>query len=208
MAKKSNSTQPTFFINPFTRVYGSGDPLIILVGTMGGASAGSHPYTFPFSDSNNYMWCLLPALYGESSLKNASDVEKEVFLIRHRIVMYDICKSAKRTGSADSTITEEKVNDFNKIVKKYPNAKIVCVGNKAHELFVKHFPYISISMVWSTSGISTNKGCEEILTSFKNSFFEKDPNLDDIHTMLNIISTCKSCKNKKKTKNAHQTIKK
>lgn len=205
MAKKNNNTQPTLFINPFTRIYGSGDPLIILVGTMGGKDAGKLFYTFPYSGKLNRMWCLLPVLFCEPSLIGKSDVEKEIFLIRHKIAMYDICESGLRKMSADDSIKKPVVNNFDKIVSDYPNAKIACVGNIAHKIFTRYFPHISCIRVPSTSGNVAGISCEDLLDLYRNAFLEKFPTLYDAQTILSVI--CSFCKRKNKfNKHVHQTI--
>lgn len=193
MKKGKNNSGYTYYENPFTKVYGSCEPKIILVGTLGGAEAGKTSYTFPYSGKGNRMWCLLPALFDEPSLIGKTDNEKDAFLKKHNIAMHDVCKSAWRKGSGDSSIKDEVVNDFDEIVKKYPNAKIVCVGKKSHEIFIKHFPHIASAEVWSTSGVSTTKSCKEIFTSFRNAFLEKYPNLNNVQTLLDNAPTCKGC---------------
>ena len=58
---------------------------------------------------------------------------------------------------------------------------------------IKHFPHIASAEVWSTSGVSTTKSCKEILTSFRNAFLEKYPNLNNVQTLLDNAPTCKGC---------------
>ena len=196
MLKENSSTQYRNYVNPFIRIYGSKKPLIILVGTLGGDKAGGKSYTFPYSGIGNQMWCLLPALFGEPSLIGKSDKEKERFLEEHNIAMYDVCKSALRKGSGDNSIKNEVVNDFDAIVKQYPDAKIICVGNQSYTIFSRHFPHISSAKVISTSGSVVGKSCKEKLISFRNAFIEKYPNLKDVQTILNIV--CSNCTRKNK----------
>ena len=196
MAKKNSSTQYEKSVNIFTKPYGSKKPLIFLVGTMGGVKAGGGSYTFPYSGIGNQMWCLLPALFGEPSLIGKSDKEKERFLEEHNIAMYDVCKSALRKGSGDNSIKNEVVNDFDAIVKQYPDAKIICVGNQSYTIFSRHFPHISSAKVISTSGSVVGKSCKEKLISFRNAFNEKCSDLNDVQTILKTV--CSNCTRKNK----------
>ncbi|MCQ2607987.1 MAG: hypothetical protein MJ197_04795 [Bacteroidales bacterium] len=135
------------FINQFKEPSGSTNPKFIMLGTM----AGSNNYSFPYSGRNNQMWQILPSCFGENSLMNATNEEKNEFLVKHQICMWDICKCADREGSSDRNIKNEVTFDIPEFVGKYPAAKIICVGNKAFELFRKHFPKLVAEKVCSSS---------------------------------------------------------
>ena len=58
--------------------------------------------------------------------------EKVVMLQRNGIAVWDTIESCERKGSKDTDIKNEEANDIAKLLKEFPNIKVVfCNGQKA-----------------------------------------------------------------------------
>ena len=77
----------------------------------------------------------------ELSLNEYDYNQKLKLLLQNNIALWDTIKSCKREGSLDSEIQNEVPNDIRKLLKKYPNIKIICLnGNKSFSAFKQYFP--------------------------------------------------------------------
>lgn len=102
---------------------------ILILGTMPGeTSLQKGEY---YASSNNSFWKIIDALFNEK--KGFRDYkEKEICLKKHCIALWDVLSCCNREGSSDVSITNEKVNDIEGLLKKYPRiSKIVYNGKKA-----------------------------------------------------------------------------
>lgn len=67
--------------------------------------------------------------------------DKLQILLKNRIALWDVIQSCNRDGSLDSNIQNELPNDIPKLLKQFPNIKIICLnGNKSYSAFKKYFP--------------------------------------------------------------------
>lgn len=79
--------------------------------------------------------CDVPNLYEQDY-----DIKLKI-LLKNNIALWDTIESCKREGSLDSDIQNETPNDIRKLLKKYPNIKMICLnGNKSYSAFKKYFP--------------------------------------------------------------------
>lgn len=57
------------------------------------------------------------------------------------IAVWDVIQSCERNGSLDSNIQNEIPNNIPKLLKQFPDIKIICLnGNKAYTALKKYFP--------------------------------------------------------------------
>lgn len=99
-------------IHPLKPIFDSNSKIIIL-GTMPSLkSRENHMY---YSHPKNRFWSVLAHIFNEEI--PSSNKDKENFLLRHNIALWDVLKSCKIKGSSDSSITDPIVNDFNIIFK-------------------------------------------------------------------------------------------
>lgn len=126
---------------------------ILIIGTMPGeASLKAGQY---YAHPRNCFWRIIA-----DSLNNGvafSDYKaKTHFLCAHGIGLWDNLKFCYRQGSLDSQIRQEIPNDFESLLPKYPNIKVLLFnGQKSFAFFKKYHPLllsqISYQILPSTS---------------------------------------------------------
>ena len=85
-----------------------------------------------YAHPQNRFWKILSILYEEEI------DDKEAFLLRHHIALWDVIASCDIIGSSDTSIKNVKVNDISIILKKAPIKKIFTTGKKAYDLYNKY----------------------------------------------------------------------
>ena len=117
-------------------------PQTLIVGTFNPAwPDGNYAEWFYGRTSNNYFWEVLPKLYGEDSLRNASKKDWKEFCTRNKIAITDLIESIDDADENDLKHTEllksysdksisdsfAKHKDVNitALLKKYPSIKNV-----------------------------------------------------------------------------------
>ena len=112
------------------------------------------------------------ALCGVQNLIDCSYEQKLETLLKNNIALWDTIKSCKREGSLDSNIINETPNAIRKLLKKYPNIKIICLnGNKSYSAFKKYFPdllekYTCYKMP-STSPANARYNLEKLISNWQ-----------------------------------------
>lgn len=106
------------------------DSKILILGTM--PSPKSRELGFYYSHPQNRFWKIMMALYEE----NIED--KEEFLLRHHIALWDVLKSCEIKGADDNSITNIEVNDIMGLLKKTGITHIYTTGLKATQLYKKY----------------------------------------------------------------------
>lgn len=117
-------------IHPLKPIYNKESKILIL-GTM--PSVKSRENNMYYSHPQNRFWVVLSYLFNEDL--PLSNKEKEEFLLRHNIALWDVLKSCKIKGSSDSTIKDPFVNDFS-LILNYCNIKgVFTTGKQATKLY-------------------------------------------------------------------------
>lgn len=129
--------------------------VVLIVGSMPGVlSLEKQQY---YGNPRNHFWSIM-----ECILEEPMPAEYEArlsILLKYKIALWDVIKACVREGSLDSNIKEEVPNDFNKMLKDYPNIKAIAFnGTKAREIFRKRigfeqFPTINFYQLPSTSPV-------------------------------------------------------
>ncbi|MBP3820317.1 DNA-deoxyinosine glycosylase [bacterium] len=112
---------------------------ILILGSMPGVrSLEEQQY---YAHPQNRFWKVMGAICDEPKLYELGYDLKLKTLLNNNIALWDTLKTCKRDGSLDSDIQNETPNDIRKLLKKYPNIKIICLnGNKSYSAFKKYFP--------------------------------------------------------------------
>ena len=107
---------------------------ILILGTM--PSITSLKKQQYYGNKQNQFWKIIYKLFNKDI---EEDYEKrKIFLLNHRIALWDVLKSCDREGSSDSRIVNPVCNDFETFFNIYPGIKAVFFnGSKAEELFKK-----------------------------------------------------------------------
>ncbi len=106
---------------------------ILILGTI--PSIKSREKGFYYSHPQNRFWKVLATIYNEKTPNTVE--EKKAFLSRNNIALWDTIHSCNITSSSDSSITNIKVNDISKLIKKTKINKIYTTGKKAYEIYQK-----------------------------------------------------------------------
>ena len=114
---------------------------VLILGSMPGVkSLTERQY---YAHPQNRFWKVLGRICNEQNLHESEYKQKLTILLSNNIALWDIIKSCRREGSLDSDIQDETPNDIRKLLKQYPNIKIICLnGNKSYFAFKKYFPDI------------------------------------------------------------------
>ncbi len=110
----------------------------MIIGTMPGvASLEAGEY---YAHPRNAFWLIMARLFNNGA--SFSDYEeKKSCLLAHGIGLWDNLQYCERSGSLDSNIKSEISNDFETLLKKYPNVqKLLFNGQKSFQFFKKFHP--------------------------------------------------------------------
>ena len=112
---------------------------ILILGSMPGVkSLEEQQY---YAHPQNRFWKVIGCICNEPKIPELNYEIKLKTLLNNNIALWDTLKSCKREGSLDSDIQNEAPNDIRKLLKKYPNIKMICLnGNKSYSAFKKYFP--------------------------------------------------------------------
>lgn len=112
---------------------------ILILGSMPGVkSLDEQQY---YAHPQNRFWKVMGHICKEQNLSDLKYNEKLEILLANNIALWDTIKSCTRDGSLDSNILNIVPNDIRKLLKKYPNIKIICLnGGKSFSTFKKYFP--------------------------------------------------------------------
>lgn len=117
----------------FEPVYNN-ETKILILGTM--PSPKSRKQGFYYGHPQNKMWRVLCDVLQCPLVQTIQ--EKKEFLLKHKIGMWDVLQSCSIQGADDSSIREEKPNDFQKIKAETSLQAIFTSGTKAHQLYGKY----------------------------------------------------------------------
>jgi TDG/mug DNA glycosylase family protein len=108
------------------------DARVLILGTLPGEkSLKSGQY---YANSRNSFWRIIEELFGIPH-----DLQYEERLARLQemgIAIWDVCRSAHRSGSLDSELLAGEPNDFNSLLSSHPRIELICFnGGKAQKLY-------------------------------------------------------------------------
>ena len=142
------------------------DSRILILGSF--PSVKSREAGFYYGHPRNRFWKLLAELYHAKEPKGIT--EKEAFLARYHIALWDVIASCDIKGSSDSSIRNVKVNDIGRILENSKIQKIYANGKKAESLYQKYVePVIGIEVTGlpSTSPANAAFSMERLMQEWK-----------------------------------------
>ena len=114
----------------FEPVYDQNSRVLVL-GTM--PSPASRQNGFYYSHPRNRFWPVAAQVF-EAPLPRTPE-EKRVFLLAHRIALWDVLASCVIAGAGDASIRQPVANDLRPILRCADIAAIFTTGAKAHSLY-------------------------------------------------------------------------
>lgn len=109
------------------------DSRILILGTM--PSPKSRELGFYYSHPQNRFWRVISELLGEKL--PADNTEKEAFLYRNHIALWDVLKSCNIEGADDSSIKNPVPNQINEVLNRTAIKAVFTTGTKATALYKK-----------------------------------------------------------------------
>ncbi len=138
------------------------DSTILILGTI--PSIVSRKMGFYYMHPHNRFWKILEIIY-EEKITN-----KEEFILKHHLALWDVLASCQINGSKDSSIKNVKVNNISKLIKETKIKAIITTGKKADELYQKYvYPQTKIKNIAlpSTSSANAQYHLEDLVEEYK-----------------------------------------
>ena len=130
------------YTHPFTPLIDENTQVLFL-GSF--PSIASFEHSFYYAHARNAFWPIMKAIFNVTLPDNKA---KTAFCLTHQIGLWDVIGSCERENSSDSNLKGIVPNDFEKLLKTYPNIAVIgCTGKKAFDLFQKYFKELSIERV-------------------------------------------------------------
>jgi double-stranded uracil-DNA glycosylase len=91
-----------------------------------------------YAHPRNLFWPIIFALFGETPPPAYSDRVRSIGA--HNIALWDVCASARRVASADTTIAAEVPNTIDALLDTHPGIRALAFnGSGAQRLYDRHF---------------------------------------------------------------------
>ena len=149
-------------IHPLNPIYDKNSKVLIL-GTM--PSVKSREANFYYANKTNRFWPILGKIF---NIKFDATIDKEEFILKNNIALWDVVKSCDITGSSDASIKNVKINDIDKIIKDSNIKVIFCTGKKAYETLNKYYKTnIPVYYLSSPSSANAQKSIDELVKEYK-----------------------------------------
>ena len=118
-----------------------------------------------YAHPRNLLWPIIFALFGETPPPAYSDRVRSIGA--HNIALWDVCASARRVASADTTIAAEVPNAIDALLDTHLGIRAVAFnGSGAQRLYDRHFarrPALRYLPLPSTSPAHARLGFQEKL---------------------------------------------
>ncbi|MDP2076563.1 MAG: DNA-deoxyinosine glycosylase [Sulfuricurvum sp.] len=157
------------YSHPFSPIIDSNTHILFL-GSF--PSIASFEHSFYYAHSRNAFWPIMEIIFNVTLLDNEAKI---AFCLSHKIGLWDVIGSCERENSSDSNLKEILPNDFETLLRDYPNIKVIAfTGKKAFDLFEKYFKNMEIEKILlpSTSAAHASMSQEEKVVAYK-VFIEK-----------------------------------
>lgn len=113
-----------------------------------------------YANPQNQFWRIIFSLYNNGQALISYDKKCELIL-HNNLGLWDVLRHANRVNSLDSSIHEEKANDFEDLFSKYPNIrKLVFNGQNAatyYQRLINRILKKDMVVLPSTSSANTSK---------------------------------------------------
>jgi hypoxanthine-DNA glycosylase len=113
-----------------------------------------------YANPQNQFWRIMFTIYN-CGVPVVGYKKKLDLLLKNKIGLWDVLTEANRTGSLDSNIKEEVLNDFSRLFIDYPKIRLLAFnGDKAFNLYLKRragLPHKELVRLTSSSSANTSK---------------------------------------------------
>ncbi len=151
------------------------NPTILILGSLPSKiSIEKNEY---YGNPKNQFWKIISNVFEGETIEFKSYKDKEKFLEKHHIALWDVIKSADRKGSLDINIKKEKYNDLYKLITKFNINRIYVNGKKAESALKKYLKQNNIkdihyTLLTSSSSANTRYTLNEKISNWKKMLLE------------------------------------
>lgn len=151
--KKEAETKRVFLTHTFGAFYRP-DSEILILGSF--PSVKSREENFYYGHPQNRFWGILAGIFSDEVPQSIE--EKQAFLERNHVALYDVIESCSIIGSSDSSIADVTVTDLDPILSgSAVGTRIFVNGGKAWQLYMKYiYPENAIKPVQLPSSSPAN----------------------------------------------------
>ncbi|MCI5773433.1 MAG: DNA-deoxyinosine glycosylase [Erysipelotrichaceae bacterium] len=141
------------------------DAKILILGSF--PSLKSREQQFYYAHPQNRFWPVLAKVFADK--QPMSVVEKQAFLKKHHIALWDVIESCEINNSDDSSIKNVVSTDLAIILEQCAIERIYCLGNVAGRYFKKFHPELMaiMSVLPSSSGANANYDFDRLYECYK-----------------------------------------
>ncbi|SDN66414.1 DNA-deoxyinosine glycosylase [Acetanaerobacterium elongatum] len=145
---------PQEITHTFDPVYDQASKILIL-GTM--PSPKSRKNGFYYGNPQNRFWPVLAEVLSDELPVN--NEEKQKFLHKHHIALWDVVHSCSIEGASDGSIRNPVPNDITRVLKAAPIGAVFTTGKKAEELYKRYcLPQTGVQAIYLPSTSPANTG--------------------------------------------------
>lgn len=133
-------------MNTFTHPF---DPIIdcnthiLFLGSF--PSIASFEQSFYYAHPCNAFWPIMEEIF---NVRLEGNEAKKAFCLEKGIGLWDVIGSCERNNSSDTNLKNCVPNDFEKLLREYPNIHVLAfTGKKSFDLFEKYFKELEIQRV-------------------------------------------------------------
>lgn len=146
-------------IHPLKSIFDSRSEVLIL-GSF--PSVISRKQNFYYANPTNRFWKVMSIVFEEEI------IDREQFLLKHHIALWDVIYSCRIQGSSDASIKDVKVNDIESILNKSSIHTIFTTGKKAEMLYQKYVDLdIECICLPSTSSANARMNLDALVEQYK-----------------------------------------
>ena len=95
-----------------------------------------------YNNPTNHFWKIISFVFENEVINFNNYTEKQSFLQKHHIALWDVIKSADRIGSLDHTIKNESYNDLYPFIITNNISKVFVNGQKAEKSLKRYMKTI------------------------------------------------------------------
>ena len=137
---------------------------ILILGSF--PSVKSREAQFFYHHPQNRFWKILANVFNDELPVTIED--KITFLNKHHIALWDVIESCDIKGSSDSSITNVKVNDLEKIINASNIQHIYTNGNLSDKYYHKYFNLdIPVTKLPSSSPANAAYSLDKLISYWK-----------------------------------------
>lgn len=130
------------YIHPFPPLLDQ-NTRILFLGSF--PSIASFEQAFYYAHPRNAFWPILEAIFDVQLETNEA---KKAFCFEQGIGLWDVIGSCERSNSSDTNLKNCIPNDFEKLLREYPNIQAFAfTGKKSHDLYMKFFKDLQVEKV-------------------------------------------------------------